>query len=173
MSVKEYLSQHLRETDQKSDIVYVGVIAGSILLSILGGLNLANSYSESLSVQEQATEMKTFVTNFNQKVNELNKEDLRAITDDELDEVQSNLIFSVQVNNLELITLRNLSLQDDMEKEHGKSFEMTLVGSWKDSVNFIKGFGSKDALIAMRNVRFAPESDGRIRTTLEYKIYIK
>ena len=74
MSVKEYLSQHLRETDQKSDIVYVGVIAGSILLSILGGLNLANSYSESLSVQEQATEMKTFVTNFNQKVNELNKE---------------------------------------------------------------------------------------------------
>ena len=60
-----------------------------------------------------------------------------------------------------------------MEKEHGKSFEMTLVGSWTDSVNFIKGFGSKDALIAMRSVRFAPESDGRIRTTLEYKIYIK
>ena len=84
-----------------------------------------------------------------------------------------NLIFSAQANHLELITLKNLSLQDNMEKEHGKSFEMNLLGSWADTVAFINGFSAKDALIAIRKVRFTPESDGKIKTTLEYKVFIK
>ena len=172
-SLKDYISQHLRETDQKSDIVYVGIIVGSLLFSTLGGLTLANSYREALAVKAQETDMRTFVTNYNQKLAELNKEPFRAINDEELDEVQSNLLFAVQVNNLELNTLRNLSIQTDMEKEHGKSFEMTLTGAWSDTVNFLKGFGTKDALIAIRNVRLTPESDGRIKTTIEYKICIK
>lgn len=117
--------------------------------------------------------MRTFVNNYNQSVKELNNEPYRAVASDELDDVQSNLIFSAQANHLELITLKNLSLQDNMEKEHGKSFEMNLLGSWADTVAFINGFSAKDALIAIRKVRFTPESDGKIKTTLEYKVFIK
>ena len=173
MSIKEYLSLHLRETEQKSDIVYVGIIATSLLLITLGGFSTANSYRESLVIQQQEEEMRTFVNNYNQSVKELNNEPYRAVASDELDDVQSNLIFSAQANHLELITLKNLSLQDNMEKEHGKSFEMNLLGSWADTVAFINGFSAKDALIAIRKVRFTPESDGKIKTTLEYKVFIK
>ena len=40
MSIKEYLALHLRETEQKSDIVYVGIIATSLLLITLGGFSI-------------------------------------------------------------------------------------------------------------------------------------
>ena len=42
-SAKEYLSQHLRETEQKSDIVYFIVIVMSIGQPTHNGLNLASS----------------------------------------------------------------------------------------------------------------------------------
>ena len=173
MNIKNYLSQHLRETDKKSDIVYVGIVAGSILLSIFGGLNLLNSYREAVAVQEQESEMRNFLTSYNQKVAALNKEQLRPIPDIEVDDVQSKLLFSAQANNLELTSLRNLSLQDEQAKEHGKSFEMDLIGSWGNTVSFLENFGVKDTLISIRNVRLTPEQDGCIKTILEYKIYTK
>lgn len=172
-SAKEYLSQHLRETEQKSDIVYFIVIVMSIVLSILGGLNLASSYNDALAIQAQEAEMRSFVTSYNQKLEELNKKPFRAINSEDLDETQSNLIFAVQSNKLVLSSLRNLSLQEDVDKEHGKSFEMTVIGSWADTVAFLEGFGTKDALVSMRNIRMLPEPDDRVKTTLIYKIYLK
>ena len=68
MSIKEYLTLRLRETEQKSDIVYVGIIATSLLLITLGGFSTANSYRESLVIQQQEEEMRTFVNNYNQSV---------------------------------------------------------------------------------------------------------
>lgn len=88
MSIKEYLALHLRETEQKSDIVYVGIIATSLLLITLGGFSIANSYRESLVIQQQEEEMRTFVNNYNQSVKELNNEPYRAVASDELDDVQ-------------------------------------------------------------------------------------
>lgn len=173
MNIKNYLSQHLRETDKKSDIVYVGIVAGSILLSVFGGLNLLNSYRDAIAVQEQEGEMRDFLVSYNQKVEALNKEQLRPISDVEVDEVQSKLLFSAQANNLELTSLRNLSLQDEQTKEHGRSFEMDLIGAWGSTVSFLENFGVKDTLISIRNVRLTPEQDGRVKTILEYKIYTK
>ena len=173
MNIKNYLSQHLRETDKKSDIVYVGIVAGSILLSVFGGLNLLNSYRDAIAVQEQESEMRDFLVSYNQKVEALNKEQLRPISDVEVDEIQSKLLFSAQANNLELTSLRNLSLQDEQTKEHGKSFEMDLIGAWGSTVSFLENFGVKDTLISIRNVRLTPEQDGRVKTILEYKIYTK
>lgn len=173
MNIKNYLSQHLRETDKKSDIVYVGIVVGSILFSVFGGLNLLNSYRDAVAVREQETEMHNFLTSYNQKVDALNKEQFRPISDVELDEVQSKLLFSAQVNNLELTSLRNLSLQDEQAKEHGKSFEMDLLGTWGNTVSFLENFGVKNTLISIRNIRLTPEQDGRVKTILEYKIYTK
>ena len=173
MNIKNYLSQHLRETDKKSDIVYVGIVAGSVLLSVFWGLNLLNSYRDAVAVQEQESEMRDFLTSYNQKVDALNKEQFRPISDIELDEVQSKLLFSAQVNNLELTSLRNLSLQDEQAKEHGKSFDMDLLGTWSNTVSFLENFGVKNTLISIRNIRLTPEQDGRVKTILEYKIYTK
>ena len=50
---------------------------------------------------------------------------------------------------------------------------MTVIGSWADTVAFLEGFGTKDALVAMRNIRMLPEPDDRVKTTLTYKIYLK
>ena len=171
--LKEKFLQQFRQPDNKSDITYVLIIIGCLVAVLFGGANALSSYQEATRVQEEITNKEQFVETYNQKYALVQKESYHPVSEDQIDDVQSRLLFTARANNLELVSLKNMSLSEDAQKENGKVFEMFILGAWKDDVEFLQKFHSKDALLSIRYMRFDPDKDGKVKVTMEYKIYTK
>lgn len=115
--------------------------------------------------------MQNFVTEYGAKAVQLNKAEYRPVLSEQVDSVQSNILLLLQANQVNLLSFKNI--KDSNKNPNGQIFEMDYEGSWSAIVQVIQGFHAKDALLSILNVKFVPEKDGKVKVTMQYKIYTK
>lgn len=120
---------------------------------------------------DQAATMKTFVTEYGNKAARLNQEAYRPITADQMDNVQSNLLLALQANQMDLLGFKNIKQND--KNPTGQIFELDFTGSWASTVHVLRNFHARDALISIESTKISPDKDAKVKTILQYKIYVK
>ena len=168
--IKQYLQPIL---SGQGMIVYgIFVLVGVIAVVGLGIKTIA-AYRESVIVTEQKDTMTKYIESYNNLAKKINEAKFKAVSEDQLDNVQSEIIMQIQTHNLQLIKLNSPGKNDNVNKIHGKAYELTVLGAWADTLHFIDQLGSKDALISDRYISMKPDKSGQIQTVIEYKVYVK
>ena len=81
-------------------------------------------------------------------------------------EVKSRILFAAQGNQLNLLGAA------DHAEENGRLCELDVSGDWGNMLNFLKNFGSSDALGGIRGLAMNMEQ-GKIQAHVVYEIYTK
>lgn len=125
----------------------------------------AETTERKIQMMRQATEA------YDKKKALLDMAPAKPVTSDKLDEVQTNILFQLQRNHLNLSNMNFVTSND--QKEKNQTFEMNISGSYDNTMAFLSSF-KKDAkgLISILSVFFHPEKD-ELRTTIKYKIYVR
>lgn len=157
--------------DEKSMLVYA-IAVTFLTVIVVGGFGKCLMAAENITeVNEQIKTMNQYVTEYGNVAANLNQQAYRPVQSDQIDSVQSNLLLVLQANNLDLLGFKNI--KQTGKETAGQTFELDFNGLWPDTVKVIRNFHARDALISIDDVKFTPEKTGKVKTTLQYKIYIK
>jgi hypothetical protein len=150
-----------------------------IFMAIYLSGKLIATYNNAMLIENHVQEMNNYLADWKNKTSYLNSEKYRPIEPKQVDNVQSDLLLSLRINNLELKNLRVIALtqpsQDEAKKpviNDGKAFEINFSGNYKESMNFLENVHSKDALVSILFVRMEAEHD-KVNTNMIYKVYTK
>lgn len=157
------------------------MLAYGIVLVVLGFCVFAASgqlwisWNTAINTQKQIGMMQQYILTWNEKARKVNNEPYKAVDIEQIDDIQSNLIFALQAHKLEMYSFKNMTSENEKAEKtaNGKSFEMSFKGSWGDTVHFLSNFHVRDALLSIRNLNLQPDKDGSVKTSLQYKIYTK
>jgi hypothetical protein len=165
--VTQSLSGFLKE----KDLWLHGILLLFLVFSTsLGTSRLILSYQHAQEVQQQIMDMQNFLTEWTKKTTLLNQAPYRPVKIEQMDSVQADLLLSLQANQLDLVGFR--AIAGTKKDTNSKAFEMTFVGSYESTMQFLQNFHAKDALLSIYNLKMNMEK-GKIKTVLQYKIYIK
>ena len=111
-----------------------------------------------------------------------------------MENVQAEILLAVQENNLKMEGLRSIKDDDQIESSapkndaeevvegknnkkrkevsRNKAYELTISGSYEDTMNFLFNFHVQNALMTMRALAITPDNEN-YKTKLNYKIYVK
>lgn len=156
--------------NEKDMIIYVVALASLVFLSFLGGSKLVLSYQNAQETQQQIASMNNFLAEWTEKTNILNHAEYRPVHVDQVDSVQTNLLLGLQANQLELVGFKAIS--SSKKDQSSRPFELEFTGSYEITMHFLESFHAKDALISIQNIKMEP-SKGKIKTIMQYKIYVK
>ena len=152
---------------------FLGKIRGlTAVIGVLGIIFLAmtactvNVFHEQQERQGQIGVMTQTVKDWQEKADRLNGEKFRPVTEEQAKEVKSRILFAAQGNQL------NLLGSADHAEENGRFCELDVSGDWGNMVNFLKSFGSSDALVGIRGLAMNMEQ-GKIQAHVVYEIYTK
>ncbi len=123
--------------------------------------------AESLDVREQEDAMERDVEEFSQKAVEANTAYFRPVKKEQIDSVRQDL--------RDQAAAYRLTVQKEFKvytSETGEVYEMSFVGSWEDTAHYLERMKAKDALLGIMMISMEPEQ-GKVRTSLQYKIYVK
>ncbi len=143
-----------------------------ILISFLVSYTTSHlliSYADLKETEEKMETMERFVTEYKQKTEKAKEFPFRPVASDNVDDVQTKIIFSVQALNLQLSSLKELPAK---KEQHGRAYEIEFVGGYNETMKCLQKFGSNDALVGYRKLNMQSK-DGKIHTKLVYKIYTK
>ena len=151
-------------------------------------------YTAAEEIQAKIETMEEYLQKFQAKKKKLDSEEKRPIDTKELENVQAEILSAVQNNNLQMEGLRSISADDkavstepksDAEEvvngenkksrrsvSKNKAYELTVIGSYEDVMQFLTNFQRQRALITMRALTIAPQNDN-YKIKLNYKIYVK
>lgn len=139
----------------------------TFVLSLLSS-HLILSYHEKAEKEQQIATMQSFLKNWQEKNAELNASSMRPVDPKQLDQVQTDIIFSIQTYNLNLI-----SMKDEKSKEqNGRVYTAEFSGTYENTMRCLQNFHAKDALIGIKSLKMG-EKSGALNTKLTYKIYTK
>lgn len=139
----------------------------TFVLSLLSS-HLILSYHEKAEKEQQIATMQSFLKNWQEKNAELNASSMRPVDPKQLDQVQTDIIFSIQTYNLNLI-----SMKDEKNKEqNGRVYTAEFSGTYENTMRCLQNFHAKDALIGIKSLKMS-EKSGALNTKLTYKIYTK
>jgi len=116
--------------------------------------------------QGQIAVMTQTIADWQEKADRLNGEKFRPVTEEQAKEVKSHILFAAQGNQL------NLLGAVDHAEENGRLCELDVSGDWGNMMNFLKNFGSSDALVGIRGLAMNMEQ-GKIQAHVVYEIYTK
>lgn len=166
--IKKQLEDLLKGQDMLVYAVLVLILIG-ISFFCLGKVLMA--YDHANEIHKQITAMKLHVDEYNKKAMELNAAPYRPVSTEQIDNVQSNILLSLQANQLELVGFKNIKSTE--KNITGQVFELEFLGLWPSTVHVIQNFHVRDALISIKNIKFVPEKGGKVKTSIQYKIYAK
>ena len=177
-----------------------GLLIVAVVCVVFGvGLTFATGklfvdYSAAQEIQKQILTMEEYLQKFEEKQNRVEREKFRPIESKELENVQAEILLAVQGNNLKMEGLRSIKDDDKIESSEPKSdaeevvnnaekkrrknislnkaYELTISGSYDDTMKFLYNFHAGKALIKMRALNIMPENEG-YKTKMNYKIYVK
>ena len=86
----------------------------TFVLSLLSS-HLILSYHEKAEKEQQIATMQSFLKNWQEKNAELNASSMRPVDPKQLDQVQTDIIFSIQAYNLNLV-----SMKDEQEEQRNR-----------------------------------------------------
>lgn len=155
--------------NHKQLIVNTGVLI--ILVFVLSGLttHIGVSMKQRADTQQQIAAMETFVQNYQKQQQELNKFPKDIIDAKDLEKTQSNIMFEIQSNDLNLISMREESRNSG---EHGKAYTANFDGSYENTMQFLDSLHDNHFLIGIKAFK-TEVVNGKMNTTLTYKIYTK
>jgi hypothetical protein len=130
--------------------------------------NLGLTMKHRSDTQDQIAGMELFIQNYNKQVEELDKFPKDIIDQSNLDREQSNIIFSFQTMNLNLISLR----EERDSGEHGKAYTVNFNGSYEDTMRFLGSLHDQKTLVGIKSLKLKMV-EGKMDTTMTYKIYYK
>lgn len=116
--------------------------------------------------QGQIAVMTQTIADWQEKADRLNSERLRPVTPEQAKEVKSRILLAAQGNQL------NILGSADHADENGRLCELDVSGDWGNMVNFLKNFGSSDALVGIKGLAMNMEQ-GKIQAHVVYEIYTK
>ena len=116
--------------------------------------------------QGQIAVMTQTIADWQEKADRLNSEKLRPVTSEQAKEVKSRILLAAQGNQL------NILGSADHADENGRLCELDVSGDWGNMVNFLKNFGSSDALVGIKGLAMNMEQ-GKIQAHVVYEIYTK
>jgi hypothetical protein len=155
--------------NHKQLIVNTGVLI--VLVFFLSGLttHIGVSLKQRSDTQNQIAAMETFVQNHQNELEELNKFPKDIISQKDIDKTQSNIMFEIQSCDLDLISMREETRNSG---EHGKAYTATFSGSYEDTMRFLDSLHENHFLIGVKAFKIEA-ANGKMNTTLTYKIYAK
>ena len=89
----------------------------TFVLSLLSS-HLILSYHEKAEKEQQIATMQSFLKNWQEKNAELNASSMRPVDPKQLDQVQTDIIFSIQAYNLNLV-----SMKDEQKSKERRSYQ--------------------------------------------------
>ena len=116
--------------------------------------------------QGQIAVMTQTIADWQEKADRLNSEKLRPVTPEQAKEVKSRILLAAQGNQL------NILGSADHADENGRLCELDVSGDWGNMVNYLKNFGSSDALVGIKGLAMNMEQ-GKIQAHVVYEIYTK
>jgi|GEM_PF-1458648 len=177
-----------------------GLLIIFVICAVLGVLITAASgkvlmdYTTAQETESKIGTMEEYLEKFQSKKKQLEGEAKRPIDTKELENVQAEILSAVQNNNLKMEGLRSIKDDDkkvstepkndaeevvDGKKENrrknvskNKAYELTISGSYEDTMNFLSNFQKQRALVTMRALTITPENEN-YKVRLNYKIYVK
>ena len=148
--------------------INIGVcIVLAFVLSVLT-TNLGLTMKHRSDTQDQINGMEMFIQNYDKQVAELDKFPKSVIDQKDLDRAQSDIIFSFQSMNLNLISLR----EERDSGEHGKAYTVNFTGSYDDTMKFLGALHDQEKLVGVKSLKMKMV-EGKMDTTMTYKVYYK
>ena len=174
-------------------IIAVVCIAFGIFITLASGKMLMD-YTSSEEIKAKIVTMEEYLQKFAEKEKQVEREQYRPIESKELENVQAEILLAVQENNLKMEGLRSIKDDDQIESSapkndaeevvegknnkkrkevsRNKAYELTISGSYEDTMNFLFNFHVDNALMTMRALAITPDNEN-YKTKLNYKIYVK
>lgn len=139
-------------------------ILGVILVAMTG--YTIHVFHDQQEKQGQIAVMTQTVDDWQKKADRLNGEKFRPVTEEQAKVVKSRILLAAQGNQL------NLLGSADHADENGRLCELDISGEWGNMVNYLKNFGSSDALVSIKGLAMNMEQ-GKIQAHVVYEIYTK
>jgi len=153
----------------KDTILYVSIFTLLLIFTIFAFGKLSVAYHQAVKTRQKIAEMTQYVEHWNEKISIIDSSPYRPVTMAQADNVQSNLLLDLQANNLSLISFKNSS---SSKQENSKKYQLNFIGTWPATVQFIKNFHVRDALISITQINMKTEKD-KIKTSVEYKVWVR
>ena len=150
--------------DKMRGLAAVIGILGVALIAMTG--YTIHAFHSQQERQGQIAVMTHTIEDWQEKADRLNSEKLRPVTVKQAQEVKKRIIFAAQGNQL------NLLGSSDHAEANGRLCELDVSGDWGNIVNFLKNFGSGDALVGIKGLAMNMEK-GKIQAHVVYEIYTK
>lgn len=152
-------------------------IAGTIIMFILTiGLfsRAVIAYNDMQTVKTENANMKTTISKWKNAVSYIEKQEYRPISQDQLNNVNSDILVAIQVHNLTLADFKASPIGSSGDKKDPfQVFTMKLTGQYGDLVKFLTTFHAKDALVSLMTLELNTSDKQLVSATISYRVYIK
>ncbi|MBP2629489.1 MAG: hypothetical protein H6Q70_117 [Firmicutes bacterium] len=166
-NIVTYFPNFLKE----KDMIFYAIILLTLLLTVsFGTSKLAISYQEAQETELQIATMQNFLNEWTEKTKIVNQATYRPVKAIQIDDVQTSILLALQANQLDVISFKAVTSSKKEENSH--MFEIEFAGSFESTIHLLNNFHAKDALLSIHNLKMEPNK-GKIKTTMQYKIYAK
>lgn len=149
-------------------VVYIVLLTICIFTTSMLTTSLVSAYYGKLETEKQIAEMQSFLEDWHKKNDQLNESTMRPVEASMVDKVQTDIIFRLQVFNINLVSIKELKQQE----ANGRVYSMEFVGAYDNAMRFIHSMQDTDALVGLKHMVISAQ-DGGIKVKLTYKIYTK
>lgn len=155
----------------KKIIVYAVALSAAVFITSMLTTNVISSYYQKRETEEQIATMESFLQEWHEKNNELNGQNMRAVMPEQVDKVQTDIIFRLQAFKVNINSIKEIKQQEQQEKS-GRVYSVDFSGPYEAVMRSIKVLQESDALIGFRHLVLTAR-DGAVSARLTYKIYTK
>lgn len=167
MKSKDYL-----KLLRSKDILAYFLILIFMLCGILyAGMQCVLAYTHANEIEQEKAKMEHLVLECQNKSKILNEAVARPVASNEVDKIQTNLIFDLKAQQLELISLQSGQVKDK-EKNHFITYTMEFVGPFANAMSYIQRMNSTRNLIAITFVELTAKQEN-LQVKMTYRIYTK
>lgn len=155
--------------EHKEIFVYLFLLLFFVFSSSFATSRLISTIQTQKQMEEQRAEMQSYIAQWKQKSERVNKAAMRPVKPEQLDNVQMAILLNFQSHQINLSSLKE---KMDKNEKNGKLYEIELNGEYPQIIDCIQHFNVKDALIGTK--QFSMEmKDNKMRVHMTYKIYTK
>ena len=148
--------------------IYVALLSIFIFVTSMLTTRVISSYYEKRETERQIETMQSFLSEWHEKNNRLNSEDMRPVTADQVDLVQTDIIFRLQALGVNINTIKELKQQET----NGRVFSVEFSSQYEPVMKSVKSLQESEALVGLKHIVLQGK-DGSISAKLTYKIYTK
>lgn len=155
--------------EHKRLVIQIVVLTVLIFLVSMLTSHLFISYKEKTDKQQQIAIMQSFINEWKDKNEQLNKNTMRPVEAKVLDTVQTDIIFGLQANKVNITSIKD---EKGDKSANGRSYTADFNGQYPDVMRSLQHFQSKDALVSLRHVKMEMKN-GLVSSQVTYKIYTR